>query len=189
MDGGHAGRYSPPMQRDAIRLAVLNAIGGLAVLGSYAWGVALAPELRTGLWGGVPESLRGLYTVNMLLAAAGYFPFTWLLVFRAPAETLRAEAKVSPAAIFWLYALVLVPSALWLPLTAQMIAAPSAAMWAAIRFVLILVGVGAGGLLLVLLRMARARGGALRWAAVAGAVPFFTQTAILDALVWPAYWR
>jgi hypothetical protein len=177
------------MQRNAVRLALLNVAGGLAVLGSYVWGFALAPELRTGLWGGVPESLRGLYTINMLLAAAGYFPFTWLLVFRSPPATLREDAGVSPGAILALYALVLIPSALWLPLTAQMIQAPSAALWIAIRAVLLLVGIGAGCLLVVLLRLARARGGALRWSAVAGALPFFTQTAILDALVWPAYWR
>ncbi|RIK94813.1 MAG: hypothetical protein DCC71_23110 [Proteobacteria bacterium] len=177
------------MQPHATRLAVLNVLGGLAVLGSYAWGVALAPALRTGLWGGVPEELRGLYTVNMLLAAAGYFPFTWLLLFRMPPERLRSDAGVSPRAVFALYALVLIPSALWLPLTAQMIEAPSPALWIAIRAVLAAVGVGAAGLLLVLVRLARARGGALRWAAVAGALPFFTQTAILDAIVWPAYWR
>jgi hypothetical protein len=176
------------MQERAVRLAALNVAGGVAVLASYAWGVVLEPALRTGLWGGVPESLRGLYTVNMLLAAAGYFPFTFLLVFRAPPDALR-DARVPPAAVFWLYALVLIPSALWLPLTARMIEAPSPALWLAIRAVLAAVGIGAAGLLVVLVRMARARGGALRWAAVAGAVPFFTQTAILDAIVWPAFWR
>lgn len=177
------------MGRETLALIALNVFGGAAVLASYAWGVALSPALRTGLWGGVPESLRGLYTVNMLLAAAGYFPFTFLLAFRSPPDRLRAETGVGHGALLGLYALVLIPSALWLPLTARMIEAPADALWLAIRGVLLLVGIGSLGLLVVLVRIARSRGGALAWAAVAGAVPFFTQTAILDALVWPAFWR
>lgn len=171
------------------RLALLNLAGGLAVLASYAWGVALAPDLRSGLWGGVPESLRGLYTVNMLFAALGYFPFTALLVLRSAPERFPLEAGVPYAALFALYALILIPSALWLPLTAQMLAAPSPATWIAIRSVLFAVGLGAGALLVLLVRIARRRGGALAWAAVLGAIPFTLQTAILDAIVWPAYWR
>lgn len=177
------------MDVDARRLALLNVAGGIAVLASYAWGVALAPALRTGLWGGVPEALRGVYTVNMLLAAAGYFPFAFLLVFRAPRDRLRAEARVGPGVVLALFGLVLIPSALWLPLTARMLDAPSDATWLAIRGVLFAVGAGSTGLLVLLARIARARGGALARGALLGAVPFWTQTAVLDALVWPAYWR
>lgn len=177
------------MDRDSLRLVALNVAGGIAVLASYAWGVVLSPALRTGLWGGVPEALRGVYTVNMLLAAAGYFPFAFLLIFRTPRDRLRAEAGVGPGAILALFALVLIPSALWLPLTAHMLDAPSDATWLAIRAVLFAVGAGSTGLLVVLARIARSRGGALVWAALLGAIPFWTQTALLDALVWPAYWR
>lgn len=177
------------MDRESRRLVALNVAGGIAVLASYAWGLGSSPALRTGLWGGVPESLRGVYTVNMLLAAAGYFPFAWLLFFRTSRERLRAEAGVGPSVVLALFALVLIPSALWLPLTARMIEAPSDALWAAIRGVLFAVGAGSTGLLVLLARIARARGGALAWAALLGAIPFWTQTAILDALVWPAYWR
>lgn len=177
------------MDTDARRLAALNVAGGIAVLASYAWGVALSPALRTGLWGGVPETLRGVYTVNMLLAAAGYFPFAFLLVFRAPRERLRAEARVGPGLVFALFALMLLPSAAWLPLTARMIEAPSDATWFAIRGVLLAVGAGSTGLLVLLARIARARDGALANSALLGAIPFWTQTAVLDALVWPAYWR
>lgn len=177
------------MDRDAKRLAALNVAGGVAVLASYAWGIALAPGLRTGLWGGVPDSLRGVYTANMLLAAAGYFPFAFLLIFRATGDRLRAEAGIAPRVVLALFALVLIPSALWLPLTARMIETPAEATWFAIRGVLFAVGAGSTGLLVVVTRIARSRGGALAWAAALGAIPFWTQTAILDALVWPAYGR
>jgi hypothetical protein len=189
LDDPRRAGYSPPVERERKLLAALNVAGGIAVLASYAWGVALAPALRTGLWGGVPESLRGLYTANMLLAAAGYFPFTYALLFATTPDRFRREARAPYRVLHLLYALVLGPSALWLPLTAAMIEAPSEALWLAIRAVLAAVAVGALGLLALLVRVARARRDALGWSAVAGAVPFVTQTAILDALVWPAYWR
>jgi len=64
------------MPRQNLALALLNALGGVAVLGSYAYAFSYSSELRAGLWGGVPDSLQPIYTGNMLLAAAGYFPFT-----------------------------------------------------------------------------------------------------------------
>ena len=59
----------------------------------------------------------------------------------------------------------------------------------AIRAVLFAVRAASAGLLVVLARIARSRGGARVWTALLGAIPFWTQTALLDALVWPAYWR
>lgn len=172
-----------------VGLAALNVVGGLAVLGSYAWGLA-QPEVAGGLWGGVPGSLRGLYTVNMLLAAAGYFPFTTLLLFgTSPARFEEDTGFAYAPATLGAYALVLVPSALWLPLTAAMLDAPSTLLWLAIRLDLALVGLGALTLLFFLVRIARQRGGAWSWAAVVGCLPFVLQTAVLDAVVWPVFWR
>lgn len=169
-------------------LMMLNVLGGIAVLGSYVWGLR-QPEVAAGLWGHVPESLRGLYTVNMLLAAAGYFPFTGLLVLASDEARFRAEASLPYApTVLSLYALVLVASALWLPLTSVMIASPGTLLWLAIRIDLALVGLGALGILMVCVRIARARGGVLAWSAVVGALPFVLQTAVLDALIWPYYW-
>jgi hypothetical protein len=168
------------------RLAALNVAGGLLVLGSYWLAFAGSPELRAGLWGGVPEPLRPLYTVNMLLAAAGYFPFTALLVFATRPET-PLPGGPRYRLLYVLYGLVLLPSALWLPLTARMLTEPTARLWAAIRIDLALVGLGSTGLLVLLLAIARRRRDGFGWAAFAGIVPFWIQTAVLDAIVWPAY--
>lgn len=176
------------MHRQQRALALLNVVGGIAVLGSYLYAFSYSSELRSGLWGGVPESLRPVYTANMLLAAAGYFPLTWLLLFRTTPDDFEAATRIPYAAILLLYALVLIPSALWLPMTAAMLQSPGPLLWAGIRIVLALVGVGTTGLLVSSLRFARARPGAPGWLAVLGAIPFFTQTAILDALIWPAYY-
>lgn len=178
-----AGSLLSPSQ---LSLLALNAAGGLAVLGSYAWGVLARPEAMSALWGGVPESARSLYTVNMFLAAAGYFLFTPYIVFRLVPGATRAARRPGAALFHAFYALVLLFSALWLPLTARMLDEPSIALWWVIRLDLFLVALGSLGLLVSLstLRGPVPRG---RGLALLGLLPFCLQTAVLDALVWPAY--
>lgn len=165
----------------------LNVFGGLAVLGSYAHGIASNPETSSLVWGGVPEELKPLYTVNMLLAAAGYFAFSFYVFFRLDPERTRVVGRFGFGCFAILYALILAPSALWMPLTFQMLAAPSAALWAAIRIVLALVGIGSLGLCVAIAAGRPVASPAAQRIALAGAAVFSLQTAILDALVWPAY--
>jgi hypothetical protein len=178
-------RRSPTMHPQKRSLLWLNALGGAAVLGSYVWGLA-QPEVAGGLWGGVPESLRPLYTANMFLAAAGYFLFAPYIFFRIAPDATRIAGRYGFGTFHLLFALVLVPSALWLPLTAWMLASPSAVLWWAIRLDLALVGLGSLGLAWALLALGpeRPRGRVL---ALIGLVPFCLQTAVLDALVWPLF--
>jgi hypothetical protein len=164
-------------------LALLNVLGGIGVLASYVWGLG-DPAVAAGLWGGVPESLRPLYTVSMFAAAAGYFPFTFYVLLRLDPD--RTHLGVAAYELFFaFYLLILLPSALWLPLTAEMLAAPSAGLWWTIRLVLFAVAVGSLGVLWsVAVATPPARG---RLVAVAGCLAFCLQTVVLDALVWPAY--
>lgn len=182
-----AAREGASMHPQRLALAWINVLGGLAVLGSYAWGFVAHPETVGALWGGVPEGLRPVYTANMFLAAGGYFLFTHFVLLRLAPDSTRVGARFGYGVFPLLYLLVLVPSALWMPLTFLLIEAPSAALWWLVRLDLALVGVGSVGLLAALLSLrapASARG---RVAAVAGLIPFIVQTAVLDALVWPAY--
>ena len=162
----------------------LNVVGGSAVLASYGAGLGSVPG--DALWGGVPESIRPLYTVNMFLAAAGYFLFTPYILFRLKPETTRVAGRFGYLAFHLFYALVLFPSALWLPLTGLMAEQPMLATWASIRIVLALVAVGTLGLLgsLISLGSSAPKG---RRLALVGLVPFGLQTVVLDALVWPAF--
>lgn len=173
------------MSHPARALIALNVVGGIAVLASYAIGLGSASSSGDALWGGVPEGLRAYYTVNMFAAAAGYFLFTSYIAFRLPPERIRIAGRFGFGLFLVLYALVLFPSAIWLPLTERMIAQPSAWLWAAVRVDLACVGLGSLGLLAALLGLGSAapRGRAL---AIAGLLPFVLQTAVLDALVWPA---
>jgi hypothetical protein len=168
-------------------LVWLNVVGGSAVLGSYAFELARHPASRSDLWGGVPDAIVPLYTINMFVAAAGYFAFSTFFYSALAPEPQRAVGAPGPGQLHVLYALVLIPSAAWLPLTFAMLDAPSVPLWWAIRIVLFAVGAGALGLLLTLVRMPARPRRVRRAIAIAGAVPFCLQTAGLDALVWPAF--
>ena len=168
-------------------MAVLNVVGGIAVIGSYAHGFATHPDAGGALWGGVPPALRPIYTLSMLLAAAGYFLFTSFLLFRVDPDRARVGGRFGYGWFNLLYALMLFPSALWMPLTFAMLAAPSPALWAAIRLVLALVGLGSLGLLAALVGITPRQPRVAHRLAVVGAIFFSVQTALLDALVWPAF--
>jgi hypothetical protein len=183
--GARPGR---PDQKTALRsLLWLNVAGGLAVLGSYAHGIASNPLTRGDVWGGLPEGLRPLYTVSMLLAAAGYFAFSFFVFRRLDPHATRVAGGFGFGGFHILYALILIPSALWMPLTFAMLEAPSGLLWLAIRVTLALVGVGSLGMLVAVASARPAHAPVARAVAVAGAIAFSVQTALLDALVWPAY--
>jgi hypothetical protein len=164
----------------------INVLGGIAVLGSYAHGFGTHPTASEALWGGVPQGIRPLYTVGMVSAAAGYFAFTYFLL-RSNPERVRIDASFGFGLLNGLYIGILVPSALWMPLTFTMLAQPSTSLWYAIRIVLAVVGLASIGLLGSLIRLRPQRPAWAYWLAVVGGVAFSIQTAVLDALIWPTY--
>ncbi len=166
----------------------LNVLGGIAVLGSYAYGLASNPLTRDGLWGNVPEALRPLYTLNMFLAAAGYFAFSAYVFRRLDPARTRIAGGFGFGAFHVLYGLILVPSALWLPLTFEMLEAPSPGLWLAIRVTLALVALGSLGMMLAVASAAAPHSApGARRIALLGTLFFSLQTAVLEALIWPAY--
>lgn len=175
------------MQSNQRILAAINVVGGLAVLGSYAWGFIARPDAMGALWGGVPEGARGLYTINMFLAAGGYFLFTFYIVFRRlRSASERAEAP-SPTSFAVLYTTILIPSALWLPMTSVMVNSPSPTLWWLIRVDLALVAAGSVGVLILISADRLREWTRARVLAVVGLFPFCLQTVVLDAIVWPIY--
>ena len=167
--------------------ALLNVVGGLCVLGSYAIGLSLHPESRGAVWGNLPLSLRPLYTVFMLLATAGYFLFSYYVWIALDSARVRVFGRFGFGAFNAVYGLILLPSAFWMPLTFEFIEQGGGALWVAIRVVLLVVGL-ASLALIAAIASAEPRGGngARRWALL-GSVLFSIQTALLDALIWPAY--
>ncbi|MFK7896573.1 MAG: hypothetical protein AB8G23_12095 [Myxococcota bacterium] len=170
-------------------LLLLIAMGGSTVLASYVLAFVLEPDVRTGLWGGIPEGgMRDFYTVNMLLAAVSFFPMTWALGFATPTDALKEKTGIGFVGMLAAYAAILMASALWLPLTALYLGEQSAILWWLIRLILFIVGLGASVLFYMLLQ--RAKDGSVGIRLAAGLFFFFwLQTAILDALVWPYFFN
>ena len=165
----------------------VNVVGGIAVLGSYAHGILTHPGSSGAVWGGVPEGLKPWYVASMLLAAAGYFGFTYFIAFALDPNRVQLGDRLGFGAFVGLYALVLIASSLWMPLTFAMLDAPTQPLWLLIRADLFAVAIGSLGILVALFLAQPNPGGWTFWVAVAGALAFCVQTVLLDALVWPAY--
>lgn len=168
-------------------MAWINVIGGIAVLGSYAQGFLSHPSTSGDLWGDVPEAIRPLYGVWMFVAAAGYLAFTHLLYFRTDPQKARVAGRFGFGLFNGLYVAILLPSAMWMPLTFQMLTRPSDALWVAIRLVLWTVGLASVSLVVALSRLQPRQPVRGYWLALAGSVGFAVQTALLDAIVWTVY--
>ena len=185
-EGHHEVAEKRRMHPQKRALIWINALGGTAVLVSYAWNMLAHPEASGDFWGGVPATMQSGYVFSMLLAVLGYFAFT-RFVFRLRPGQVRIAERFDYRSFQLIYALILVPSALWMPLTFAMIQDPSAGLWFAIRVTLAAVGVGSLLLITALLRLQPNTPKVAYRLAVVGSVAFAFQTAVLDALVWPAY--
>ena len=134
---------------------------------------------------GAKSSLLWRRVIIPIMAAPAFSAF----VFRRldPART-RIAGGFGFGAFHVLYGLILVPSALWLPLTFEMLEAPSAGLWLAIRVTLALVALGSLGMMLAVASAAAPHSApGARRIALLGTLFFSLQTAVLDALIWPAY--
>lgn len=175
------------IHRQKKELMLLNMVCGSAVLFSYAHGLISNPSVRSALWGDIPQWLAPLYTVSMLLAAAGYLAVLFFILFRIDPDEALIAGRRRYRLFHLLYGTVLLPSILWMPLCFEMLREPSTGLWIAIRIVLALVGLGSLGILAAIL-MLRPRRATLSFRlAVVGSIAFCIQTAILDALVWTAF--
>jgi hypothetical protein len=168
-------------------MAVINLLGGTAVLGSYAYGLSSHPTTRAELWGDVPQTIRSAYTLWMLFAAAGYFLFAYFLFFGVDPQKARVAHRFDFRVFNVLFVAILLPSAVWMPLTYEMLENPSSTLWLAIRLVLWIVGLGSMALVGALLSLRPRQPVRTYWLAVVGSIAFTVQTALIDALVWTAY--
>jgi len=172
-----------------IIVLIINIIGGIAVIGSYIQGVMAHPGTGNALWGGVPSSMRLLYALGMLLAAAGYLILSYYIMFRVEPEGLKIAGVFNYLTFAVLYFIVLTASALWMPLTYAYIGNHSEATWLGIRTVLFVTAIGALLMVIALLTMKPREVTTLYWLAVGGASAFFLHTGVLDACLWPVLFR
>lgn len=175
------------MNKQLILFYVINVIGGLSVLGSYAHALISNPLTRLNLWGNVPFSLRPYYTIFMFLAAGGYFFFTSYVLFYINTDTVKLFGKYGFWLVNILYAGIIIPSAIWIYLTFAMINNPSAILWFSIRAVLFTVGFSSVILLLSFLMSNFDRTNWLYVASIIGLFFFCIQTMLLDGIIWPYF--
>jgi hypothetical protein len=167
---------------------LINILGGIAVIGSYILGFRSRADAFTVLWGGVPERIRVFYTVGMVLAALGYFAFGIYLLILAPGE-ISVFGRFGFGMLGLIFLLILLPSALWMPLTLLAVTRASRALAWLVRADLALVGAGSLALFLALWNLQAPRLGWLHLIAVMGSLAFCLQTVVLDAIIWSASFR
>ena len=96
---------------------------GPLVLASYAYGVSHV-ERPTDLWGGIPESWQSYIVPFMFVAAAGFLMYWWVALFQFDEAALSSlrwpwgdSDGLGAGRLLLAYALILIPSALWLEST------------------------------------------------------------------------
>jgi hypothetical protein len=177
------------MRTEQVILLIINVLGGAAVIGSYVLGLKGQSGGANVLWGGVPNSLRPVYTVSMILSALGFFAFIYFILFRLVPGEVLIGGRFGFSLFYAIFLVILVASAFWMPLTNAYVGNPSTGMWIGIRTVLALVGLGSIALMLALLTLQTKVPGISYWLAVAGSGYFAFHTAILDAIVWAALFK
>ena len=170
-------------------LLIINIIGGVAVIGSYALGLKTHAGGADVLWGGVSTRIRPLYGISMILSAVGYLAFAYFILFKLELTNTLIAGKLGYGFLSILFVLILGASALWMPLTYVYIGHSTASIWIGIRIVLLIVGLSSCTLVWALLNLNNGASGLAYWLAVAGSVYFAFHTTVLDALTWPVLFR
>jgi hypothetical protein len=135
-------------------------------------------------FGGVPNNIRPVYGISMILAALGYFAFIYYILFRLVPGEVSIAGTFGFSLFYAIFLVILIPSALWMPLTNMYAGNPSISVWIGVRTVLALVGLASIGLFLALLSLQGKAPGVSYWLAVVGSGYFAFHTAVLDAIIW-----
>jgi len=177
------------MHTETIILLVLNIVGGVAVIGSYALGLRGESSGADALWGGVPARIRPLYTVSMVLSAIGYLSVLYFVFFELVPDEVEIGGRFGFALLYPIIVLMLIPSAFWMPLSNLYVKNPRTGVWIAVRAVLFIVGLASIALAWALFALEPSDQGVAYWFAVVGSCYFAFHTFILDAVLWAALFR
>ena len=169
-----------------IILLFMVIIGGFAVLGSYVLGVKNYKGRTSLLWGGIPHSIRPAYTVSMLLAASGYFFFVYPILFSVEPAAITVFGSAGFNFFFLILAFILIPSAMWMPLTSVYLRSPGVTLRYLIRAILAMVGLASIAMVFAIFTLEPELEGACYYLALAGSTYFAFHTAVLDGIIWSA---
>ncbi len=174
------------MDEQKIWFLVINLLGGFAVVASYVAGMVSHPNTEQLIFGRITPSLKSIYLVSMPLAAAGYLLFLYFIIFQLDAGSVQIWGSDGFLVLDIIFAVILVFSAFWMPLTYKLIETQWHGWWIYIRMVLFFVALGSLALLCAFLMISQKEPAWSYWLAVAGSAVFFVQTGIIDAFIWTA---
>jgi hypothetical protein len=177
------------MAAEQITLLIIIIIGGLAVIGSYVFGFITQPGSENALWGGVPDWLRPFYTISMVISVLGFFAFVTFILFRIDPTQVKIAGRFEFSLFYVIFLGILIPSALWMPLTQMMTHHPSKGLWIGIRLVLVLVGLSSCAVVWALFFLGTREPHLHYWMAFVGSAYFAFHTAFLDMILWPALFK
>jgi len=162
------------MNTDRRAFTTVQLLGGVAVLGSYAWGLTRHADIANQLWGTIDPAWIPWYASCMPFAAAGYLA--------ASAYLLRTSGALKGCALA--FTLFLSTSALWMPLSLLALLTGDETLSPLIQLDLAVAALSCLWIGRHLWTVAEGRGGQI---ALAGWAALCWQTVILDALVWPRF--
>ena len=168
-----------------IILSLVNVVGGAAVLGGYALYLGAYPEHRNTLWGGVQGNLRTIFTLSMILAAAGYLVFCYVTIFQGGSVTFGKHSFMGVNTLVILAITFLGSAAIWMPSLFAYIRSGEAtwwlacvaSLWVTALSLLIMTNVTAISPVDGISEMSK-------YAAVAGLAYISFHCLILDAIIW-----
>ena len=171
------------------KLRWFTIVFGLLVLVSYVYGLSHAED-KAALWGGVPATWQIGITCCMGLAAVGFLTYWWVSLFRWEETTIakmcwpwQTPDTHGMRRLLGAYALLLIPSALWLEATLYHMTQPSS--WSHLLSIGTLTFAAAGAISLTLLGYASWKQdlpGAKRM--TIGGLMVCLQVVINDWIIW-----
>ena len=114
---------------NSLVLLLVNIIGGVAVLSSYALCIILFPDTREVLWGEISGGLKNFFVISMLIAAVGYISYLSITLINPDLGQFRNTLFLGPNTISILSSLFLISATLWMPASVIYIKNPSLLMW------------------------------------------------------------
>ncbi len=176
------------MNTQQILFLIINFIGGPLVLLSYIIGLKAGKSADI-LWGGTPKKIRGVYTISMLISAISFLITSVFIFLIIKDPNILLPYSLSMSIFNILYTILLLCSAIWIPLVNRIVNKPSKFVWLSIRLGLIFVGLSALGILMLLIGITPQPTTLIYWISIAGMGIFFIHTGILDAFLWPYFWK
>ena len=163
---------------------LVNILGGIAVLGSYIWGLSSYPEHRETLWGGISGAWRWVFFVSMMLAAVGYLTFAYYEFFRSGAKAYQENGILGPYTVSIICAVFLCASTVWMPSTLAYINTHQVQWWLVALSSLWVTAASLFLLLIALLLAGDYESSRYYYLAVGGIAYILFHCTVFDAVVW-----